>query len=88
MSAIAKQNGTTVAVLTRMNGITNPNKIYVGQKIKVPCAVAVVEPPSPVLVVPTLEPPVVIVDPAKPPVVIVDPAKPPGHRCHPARAAV
>ena len=62
----------------KMNGIKNPNKIYVGQKIKVPCAVVVIDPAPPVIVVPPVDqPPVVVVDPAKPPVVIVDPAKPP-----------
>jgi LysM repeat protein len=72
LSKIAKQYGTTTAVLARMNGIKNPNKIYVGQKLKVPCAV-----PQPLpVVVPPADPPVVIVEPAKPPVVIVDPAKP------------
>ena len=78
LAVIAKKNGTTVAVLAKMNGIRNPNKIFVGQKIKLPCAVVVIDPVSPVIVVPpTDQPPVVVVDPAKPPVVIVDPAKPP-----------
>jgi LysM repeat protein len=77
LSVIARKNGTTVAVLTRMNGIKNPNKIYVGQKLQVPCAVAVIDPQPPVVVVPPVDPPpVVVVDPAKPPVVIVDPAAP------------
>ncbi|WP_162985944.1 LysM domain-containing protein [Virgibacillus sp. Bac330] len=35
LSGIAKRYGTTVAKLTQINGIKNPNKIYVGQKIKV-----------------------------------------------------
>jgi LysM repeat protein len=78
LGVIAKKNGTTVAVLAKMNGIKNPNRIYVGQKIKVPCAVVVVDPEPPVIVVPPVDPPpVVVVDPAKPPVVVVDPAKPP-----------
>ena len=76
LGAIAKKYGTTVAVLAHMNGITNPNKIYVGQKIKVPCAVAVV-PQHPVVVVPPAEPSVVVVDPSKPPVIVVDPPQPP-----------
>ena len=77
LSVIARKNGTTVAVLTRMNGIKNPNKIYVGQKLQVPCAVVVSDPQPPVIVVPPVDPPpVVVVDPAKPPVVIVDPAAP------------
>ena len=81
LSMIAKQNGTTMAVFARMNGINNPNEIYVGQKIKVPCA----DPQPSVVVVPPVDPPVVIVDPAKPPVVIVDPAKPPGVVVDPAK---
>ena len=48
LAVIAKKNGTTVAVLAKMNGIKNPNKIYVGQKIKVPCAVVVIDPQPPV----------------------------------------
>jgi LysM repeat protein len=71
LGAIAKKHGTTVAVLMRMNGIKNPNRIYVGQKIKLPCVT-----PQPLVIVDPAKPPVVIVDPAKPPVVIVDPAKP------------
>ena len=52
LAVIAKKNGTTVAVLAKMNGIKNPNRIYVGQKIKVPCAVVVIDPQPPVIVVP------------------------------------
>jgi LysM repeat protein len=78
LGAIAKKNGTTVAVLTRMNGIKNPNRIYVGQKIMIPCKVVAIDPQPPVIVVPPVDPPpVVVVDPANPPVVIVDPANPP-----------
>jgi LysM repeat protein len=98
LSAIAKQNGTTVAVLARLNGIVNPNKIYVGQKIKVPCAMTPVDPQSPVLVVPTTDlpvvpveptqPPVVVVDPAQPSVVVVDPAQPPVVVVDPAQPSV
>ena len=35
LSGIAKKYGTTVKALASANGIKNPNKIYVGQKIKV-----------------------------------------------------
>lgn len=35
LSAIAKKYGTTYQTLAKMNGISNPNKIYVGQKIRV-----------------------------------------------------
>ena len=33
LSKIAKENNVTVAKLQKDNGIKNPNKIYVGQKI-------------------------------------------------------
>lgn len=36
LSAIAKKYGTTVAILVSLNGISNPNLIYVGQQIKLP----------------------------------------------------
>lgn len=35
LSAIAKKYGTTYQNLAKINGIANPNKIYVGQKIRV-----------------------------------------------------
>lgn len=35
LSGIASKYGTTYQKLARMNGISNPNKIFVGQKIKV-----------------------------------------------------
>lgn len=38
LSKIARAFGTSVAVLAELNGITNPNLIYVGQKIKIPQA--------------------------------------------------
>ncbi len=95
LGVIAKKNGTTVAVLARMNGIKNPNKIFVGQKIKVPCAVVVIDPQPPVVVVPptdqppvvvvpppTDQPPVVVVPPTdQPPVVVVPPTPPTGDQC-------
>jgi len=37
LSAIAKTYGTTVDWLVKTNNIANPNFIYVGQKLKVPC---------------------------------------------------
>lgn len=36
LSEIAAAHGTTVGVLTQLNGINNPNKIKVGQVIKIP----------------------------------------------------
>lgn len=35
LSEIAEKYGTTVSKLTSLNGISNPNKIYVGQKIRI-----------------------------------------------------
>lgn len=35
LSAIASKFGTTYTYLARLNGIADPNKIYIGQKIKV-----------------------------------------------------
>jgi hypothetical protein len=35
---IALANGTTTAVLASLNGITDPNRIYVGQVLKIPLA--------------------------------------------------
>ena len=35
LSEIAKKYGTTVSKLASLNGISNPNKIYVGQKIRI-----------------------------------------------------
>jgi len=35
LSGIAAKYGTTVANLQKLNGISNPNKIYVGQKLKI-----------------------------------------------------
>lgn len=36
LSAIANKHGTTYQALAKYNGISNPNVIYVGQKIKIP----------------------------------------------------
>lgn len=36
LSAIAKENGTTVSELARLNGISDPNKIYAGATIDLP----------------------------------------------------
>lgn len=38
LSKIAAKYGTTTAELQKLNGISNPNKIYAGQKLKVPTA--------------------------------------------------
>lgn len=35
LSGIAKKYGTTVSTLQKLNNISNPNKIYAGQKIKI-----------------------------------------------------
>lgn len=36
LSAIARRYNTTVAILMQLNGIRNPNRIYVGQQLRVP----------------------------------------------------
>ncbi len=36
LSAIARHFNTSVAVLVQLNNITNPNRIYVGQRLKIP----------------------------------------------------
>ena len=38
LAGIAQRYGTTVAWLTQTNNLANPNLIYVGQKLRVPCA--------------------------------------------------
>ena len=35
LSGIAKKHNTTVHNLVQLNGISNPNKIYIGQRLKV-----------------------------------------------------
>lgn len=47
LSDIAKKFGTTVAALEKLNGISDPNKIYTGEVIKVPGQVAPVAPVKP-----------------------------------------
>jgi len=37
LSGIAARYGTSMWTLARMNGIANPNRIYVGQRLVVPC---------------------------------------------------
>lgn len=83
LSSIAKKYGTSVAVLVQMNGIKNPNLIFVGQKLKVPCATGqapvVVIPPTqpPVVLVPTPQPSVILVPTTQPSVIVVPTAQPP-----------
>jgi len=38
LSGIAARYGMNMWTLARMNGITNPNRIYVGQQLVIPCA--------------------------------------------------
>jgi len=37
LSAIAKRYHTTVATLANLNRIANPNRIWAGQKLQIPC---------------------------------------------------
>jgi LysM repeat protein len=36
LSAIAKKFGTTTTAIAQLNGITNPSRIYTGQKLRIP----------------------------------------------------
>lgn len=47
LSLIAKKYHTTVAELVKLNGLKNPNVLFVGQKLKVPCGQPAVPPPPP-----------------------------------------
>ncbi len=51
LSAIARRHQTTVGVLTRLNGIRNPNYIRVGQVLRLPDSVPA--PPAPTTTSPT-----------------------------------
>jgi LysM repeat protein len=44
LKVIAARYGTTVSTLVQLNGIRNPNLIYPGQRLKIPCAAP---PPQP-----------------------------------------
>ena len=76
LGRIAAHHNTTVQALARANHIANPNVIYVGQKLIVPCEGRTLTPP--VVVVqpkPPVKPVVVVVE--KPVVVVEQPAAPP-----------
>ncbi len=47
LSRIAVQYNTTVATLTTLNSLANPNLIYAGQVLKVPCGSNNPQPPAP-----------------------------------------
>lgn len=47
LSAIAWRHGTTVWTLVRMNGLANPNYIWAGQRLCVPCGGYYPPPPPP-----------------------------------------
>ena len=47
LTKIAKANNTTVNELVQLNGIKNPNLIYVGQEIKIPVEEAAPAPAAP-----------------------------------------
>ncbi|MBN1640910.1 MAG: LysM peptidoglycan-binding domain-containing protein [Anaerolineae bacterium] len=44
LTNIAYRHGVTIYQIVRLNGIVNPNRIYVGQRLAMPCA----QPPAPV----------------------------------------
>lgn len=54
LGAIARRYHTTIAELARLNGLRNPDRLAIGQKLRLPCndQLVVVEPPK-------VEPPVV-----------------------------
>ena len=37
LSVLAQRYGTTVSILCQINNISNPDRIYVGQKLLIPC---------------------------------------------------
>ena len=43
LTSIAYRRGVTIYAIVRRNGIVNPNRIYVGQRLRMPCA----SPPAP-----------------------------------------
>ena len=47
LGAIAARYGTTVAALASLNGLTNPNLIYVGQRLALPGSTSADEPAAP-----------------------------------------
>lgn len=47
LGSIAAQYGSTVAALTAANAITDPNLVYVGQRLTIPGAAPPVPPPAP-----------------------------------------
>lgn len=55
LSSIAKANGTTVATLVSLNGLKDPDKLAVGQKLKLPAKTAPAT-PAPPPAVPQYEP--------------------------------
>ncbi|HUS93710.1 MAG TPA: LysM peptidoglycan-binding domain-containing protein [Patescibacteria group bacterium] len=57
LGRIALQYNTTVANLSSLNGISNPNLIFAGQVLKVPCASGGGTPPPPTSPPPTSPPP-------------------------------
>ncbi len=59
---IAQRYGTTIKAITKANGLKNANKVYVGQKLKVPTKCVKPAPKPPVAKPPVAKPPV-----AKPP---------------------
>ncbi len=52
--SIARRLGTTVDAIMRLNGLTNPNVIYVGQRLRIPDGATT---PPPVTPTPTTPPP-------------------------------
>jgi LysM repeat protein len=47
LKAIAVRYGTTVSAIVQLNGLGNPNLIYSGQRLKIPCTTPPPPPPPP-----------------------------------------
>lgn len=62
LSAIARRHGTTVPALTRLNGLRDPNRLQVGQRLRLPAAPARPAAPRPVAAPPATPQPAVGLD--------------------------
>jgi LysM repeat protein len=76
---ISLRYGTTVGAITVANGLPNPNVIYAGQQLLIPCpsgvVLPIVTPPPPIATLPPYVPtPIFIAVPGVPPVQVVVPS--------------
>ena len=47
LTSLAKRHGTAIATLVELNGLTDPNRIYIGQQLRVSTAQPAADPPAP-----------------------------------------